>query len=203
MRRPCFIAEQARHAHGPLGWLIAFIMARETWAQNRRAIDALEVQPDDHVLDVGCGPGRALSVLAARASRGRAVGADPSELMVEVAVDRNREFVRAGRVDVTEASVEALPFPNAAFDKVLCVHVIYFWPDLDRALREIARVMKPGGRLALLVRTNADKSAVRTFPSEVYRFPALSEMAGAVERAGLRPGATESVSGAVLLLADK
>ncbi|HEY0648464.1 class I SAM-dependent methyltransferase [Phenylobacterium sp.] len=201
MRRPRFIAEQARHARGPLGWLIAFIMARETWAQNRRAIDALEVAPDDHVLDVGCGPGRALSELAARAARGRVIGADSSGLMVEVAVGRNRELVRAGRVDVAEAGVEALPFPNDAFDKVLCVHVLYFWPDLDAAFSEIARVMKPGGRLALLFRTDADHEAVHSFPPEVYKFPALSEVTAALHRARMQTTSTQLMGGAMLLLA--
>ena len=46
MRRPRFIAEQARNARGPLGRLVAFVMARETWAQNRRAIQALDVGPE-------------------------------------------------------------------------------------------------------------------------------------------------------------
>ncbi len=45
MKRPRFIAEQARHAKGPLGRFVAFVMARETFAGNMRAIDALDVQP--------------------------------------------------------------------------------------------------------------------------------------------------------------
>lgn len=185
MRRPRFIAEQARNARGPLGRLIAFIMARETWAQNRRAIDALDVQPTDHVLDVGCGPGRALSRLAVKASHGRVVGVDPSELMVEIAVERNCKLVGAGRVDVAVAGVEALPFADASFDKVLCVHVVYFWPELEPALREIRRVLKPGGRLVLLFRTSADAASLRSFPPEVYRFRSGEEVEGALQRAGL------------------
>lgn len=60
-------------------------MARETWSQNLRAMDALGIERGDHILNVGCGHGRSLMELAARAPRGRVVGVDPSELMVEIA----------------------------------------------------------------------------------------------------------------------
>lgn len=117
MRRPRFIAEQARHAKGPLGRIIAFIMARETWRENLRAIDALDVQPSDHVLDIGCGPGRGLAEIAKRAPHGRVAGADPSELMVDTAVHRNRALVRAHLVDVAQARVDHLPFADARSTK--------------------------------------------------------------------------------------
>ena len=73
MRRPHFIAEHARNARGPLGRVIAFIMARETWSQNLRVMNALGIDPSDHILDLGCGHGRSLAELAARASTGHVV----------------------------------------------------------------------------------------------------------------------------------
>jgi ubiquinone/menaquinone biosynthesis C-methylase UbiE len=185
MRRPNFIAEHARNARGILGRVIAFIMARETWSQNLRAMDALDVDQSDHVLDIGCGHGRSLTELAARAPRGHIVGVDPSELMVEIAAQRNRSLIEAARVDVVLSTVESLPFPDGAFDKAQCVHVLYFWKDIETSLREIARVLKPGGRLGLLFRTNADLKAIASFPPEIYRFPALAEISAALERAGM------------------
>lgn len=184
MRRPRFIAEQARHAKGPLGRLIAFIMARETAAPNRRAIDELDVSAPDAVLDIGCGPGAALSVLAARACLGRVAGIDPSPLMVRLAQRRNRALIEQGRVTVARADTSALPFPDATFDRALCVHVIYFWPDLDHGLREIARVLKPGGRLALLFRSSDGPRSVQSFPASVYRFRTQHEVETALAAAG-------------------
>jgi SAM-dependent methyltransferase len=184
MRRPRFIAEQARHAKGMLGRAIAFIMARETWAQNRRAIKALGVGKRDRVIDIGCGPGRSLKLLAKLASRGQVVGADPSELMAEIAVRRNRAGVKTNRVKVVIASAASLPFEDDSFDKALCVHVLYFWNDLAAGFRDVARVLKPGGRLALVFRTDADTAAVQAFPADVYRFPARSAVIASLAEAG-------------------
>jgi ubiquinone/menaquinone biosynthesis C-methylase UbiE len=204
MRRPQFISEHARNARGILGRLIAFIMARETWSENMRAMEALGIGQTDQVLDVGCGHGRSLREIAARAPRGRGVGIDPSKLMVEIAAKRNRSLIEAGRIDVVLSGVESLPFPDAMFDKALCVHVLYFWKDVDMSLREIVRVLKPGGDLALLFRTDADLKAVASFPAEIYSFPKLADVRTVLERAGMDvhvagDGATEPA----LLLARK
>jgi len=184
MRRPRFIAEQARHAKGPLGRLIAFIMARETWAENLRAIDALDIQADDQVLDIGCGHGRSLGALAARASRGCAVGADPSDLMAQIAVERNRPLIKTGRAKVVVATASDLPFADATFDGAVCVHVLYFWKDLHSSFREMARVLKPGAKLALVFRSMQHSAAVQSFPSDVYRFPELGSVEAALAKAG-------------------
>lgn len=185
MRRPQFISEHARNARGILGRLIAFIMARETWSENMRAMDALGIGQTDQVLDVGCGHGRSLMEIAARAAQGRTVGIDPSKLMVEIAAKRNRTLIEAGRIDVVLSGVESLPFPDAMFDKALCVHVLYFWKDAEISLREIGRVLKPGGRLALLFRTDADLKAIASFPAEIYSFPRLADVRTVLERAGM------------------
>ena len=179
MRRPVFIAQQARNAKGVLGRIIASLMAHETWAQNRRAIDALGVARGDHVLDIGCGPGRSLATLANLAPEGRVVGADPSSLMAELAVRRNSALVRARRVEIVMASAASLPFADAAFDKALCVHVLYFWNDLDRAFAEIARCLNRAGSSRSFRRRKAE------LPGEVYRFPSLTEVIAPLEAAGL------------------
>ena len=202
MRRPPVIAEQARNAHGLLGRVIAFIMARETWAANLRAIEALDIRDGDHVLDVGCGHGRSLAALAARTPGGRVVGADPSELMAGIAMARNRDLIKRRRVDVAIAGVEGLPFDDGRFDRALCVHVVYFWKDLDAALEEIARVLKPGARLVMILRTSADP-AVSRFPAEVYRFRPLDEVLTALRAAGLEPEVDDHAREPVLVSARK
>jgi ubiquinone/menaquinone biosynthesis C-methylase UbiE len=188
MRRPRFIADQARHARGVVGRLIAFVMARESLEPNRRAVEALNVAATDSVLDVGCGPGTALTGLASKARKGRVVGIDPSPLMVEIARRRNRNQIAAGQVSILQADVTAIPGPDSAFDKVMCVHVIYFWESLETGLREIARVLKPGGRAVFLFRTADDKQFVEAFPSAVYSFRTLRDVQQALAVEGFKLG---------------
>lgn len=193
MRRPRFIAEQSRHARGLLGRLIAFIMARETWRDNLGAIAALDIRPGDRVLDLGTGHGRSLAELARQVGEGYVTGADPSALMIKTAGHRNHKLVRSGRVDLIQADASRLPFDDARFDRVLCVHVVYFWKDRDAALREIARVMKPGAKLALVLRTASNSAAVSAFPADVYRFPALEQFCAELTAAGLRVEVGETI----------
>ena len=75
---------------------------------------------------------------------------------------------------------------------VLCVHVLYFWDDLGQGLREIARVLKPGGTMALLFRSSEDQRSVQSFPASVYRFRTLREVEAALLDAGFRPVASQS-----------
>jgi ubiquinone/menaquinone biosynthesis C-methylase UbiE len=184
MRRPRFIAEQSRHARGPLGRLIAFIMARETWRDNLGAIAALDIRPGNRVLDLGTGHGRSLAELARQVAKGCVTGADPSALMIKTAAHRNHKLVRSGRVDLIQADASRLPFDDELFDRVLCVHVVYFWEDRDAAFREIARVMKLGAKLALVFRTAANSAAVSAFPEDVYRFPVFGEVCAELCAAG-------------------
>lgn len=179
-------------------------MARETWQENLRAIEALGIRHRDQVLDIGCGHGRSLLELADRALGGKVVGVDSSELMIEIAGRRNRSLIDTDCVELLRATADSLPFPDNSFDKALCVHVLYFWKDLDASLREIARTLKPGGRLAVVFRTNSNRAAVASFPAEIYCFPALAEVTTALERAGMTIQADgDHANEPVLLLAEK
>jgi SAM-dependent methyltransferase len=114
------------------------------------ALERLAAGPEDHVLELGCGSGRLLFRLAARARRGRVVGIDPSELMVRHARHRNRSWIGAGRVRVEQGwSRDLSRFADGCFDRVLGVHVVCFWSEPARDLEEIRRVLRPGGGLLL------------------------------------------------------
>jgi SAM-dependent methyltransferase len=99
---------------------------------------------------------------------------------------------------------ESLGVPDDMFDKALCVHVLYFWKDAEVSLREIGRVLKPGGHLALLFRTNADLKAIASFPAEIYSFPRVADVRTALERAGMDVHvAGDGANEPALLLATK
>jgi len=88
--------------------------------------------------------------LAALASDGKVVGVDYAEASVEASRNENATWIERGRVEIRQASVSALPFPNDTFDLVTAVETHFWWPDLAHDVREVRRVLKPGGRLAVI-----------------------------------------------------
>jgi ubiquinone/menaquinone biosynthesis C-methylase UbiE len=105
------------------------------------------------ILDVGCGGGSTVRRLAALAPEGKVIGLDYSAASVAVSRETNAAEIEAGRVQIEQGSVDALPFPDSTFDIVTAVETYYYWPDLPANVREILRVLKPGGTFALIAET--------------------------------------------------
>lgn len=143
---------------GFLGRLGGFIMAnvnRDTAAQ---IVKLLDVQPSDKVLEVGFGPGVGIQLLLERITGGWVAGVDQSQEMVRQASTRNANALRSGRVDLRYGSAERLPFADETFDKVLAINSMQVWADADTGLREIRRVLKPGGNVALCFTISSGQS---------------------------------------------
>ncbi|QOZ30931.1 SAM-dependent methyltransferase [Bradyrhizobium sp. CCBAU 53421] len=125
------------------------IMARTNADCGAWVTELLEIEPGDNVLEVGFGPGVVIQRLVKLVSVGRVAGIDASQEMVEQARTRNRAAIQHGHVELRLGSVERLPFDDASFDKALAINSMQVWPDAAAGLREIRRVIKPGGRIAL------------------------------------------------------
>jgi ubiquinone/menaquinone biosynthesis C-methylase UbiE len=113
----------------------------------------IDVRKNATVLDVGCGGGRTVQRLAALAPHGTVYGIDYSPASVAASRVTNAREIANGRVQVQLGSVAALPFPDSTFDVVTAVETHYYWPDLPANLREVLRVLKPGGTFALIAET--------------------------------------------------
>jgi SAM-dependent methyltransferase len=110
----------------------------------------VEIRAQDTILDVGCGGGRTINKLAAIATQGSVFGVDYAQGSLAASRDYNRELIEEGRVRIEFASVSKLPFPAGQFDLVTAIETQYYWPDLPGDMREILRVLKPGGKLVII-----------------------------------------------------
>ncbi len=116
----------------------------------RTLLEQLDPRPEDAVLELGFGSGRLLAAVAARVRRGLVVGVDPSEWMERHARLRNARAIREGRIQLVRGRSDDLrALPAGLFDHAYGVHVVCFWSDPAVHLREIRRVLRPGGRLLL------------------------------------------------------
>jgi SAM-dependent methyltransferase len=113
-------------------------------------LEAAQVRPGQHVLDLACGVGDpALTIAAQVAPSGRVTATDMGPGMMSLAEELARKRGLTN-IEFREANAESLPFPDASYDVVTCRFGIMFFPDLDKALRECLRVLKPGGRAAFV-----------------------------------------------------
>ena len=178
---------QFHHPTGFGGRVAGWIMSTRpsNVARSRWAADLLDVQPTERVIELGCGPGVAVAALAARATRGLVVGVDHSRVMVEQARRRNRAGVQAGRVRVVAAPVEHLTIDEAPFDAALAVNTVGMWPDPPARLRDLARLLRPGGRIALVGQPRRPDATAATSQT------VADELAGLLAEAGIDHVRTE------------
>jgi ubiquinone/menaquinone biosynthesis C-methylase UbiE len=144
---------QYRSPGGLMGLLAGARMVRQHKPETTWTIDLLEIQPADTVLEVGFGAGEGIKLAAEKATDGHVIGIDLSPLMVQVASRRNAQAVKAGRVVLSQGNITSLPVEDHYFDKIMTIHTLYFWSDAARTVRELYRVLKPGGRLVITLST--------------------------------------------------
>jgi SAM-dependent methyltransferase len=185
MRRPEFIAKQSRCPVGFLGSAVATIMAHETVADNRNALDLLEIQPNDSVLEIGFAHGRTIAEAAARAFHGSIAGVEISQRMLRMATRFNKKSIEKRHIDLKLTDGRSIPYGDFSFDKVYSVHTLYFWLYPLESVQEIVRVLKPGGRFVLSFRPGDDPET-RNFPATIYRFYTVDEAQALLRDGGFK-----------------
>jgi SAM-dependent methyltransferase len=151
------IGRQLRHPSGFPGRLIGYAMAIANRQPNRIAIEALEVAPNDVVLELGFGPGRAVKELVSSTAAGRILGIDQSPIMLAQACRHNRRAIKTGRVELRNGRFDALPWPRESVDRILAVNTVYFFRKDAAEICEARRILRPGGRMAVYA---TDKSVM-------------------------------------------
>lgn len=118
---------------------------------NREAVAKLDPQPGEHILDLGAGLGPAtIEVAKSVAPTGWVSGVDPSRFMRTVLQLRRSWQRNRGRIAIRQGSGESLPFPDGTVDAAMSLNVMHHLADLEATGVELARVLRPGGRLILI-----------------------------------------------------
>lgn len=158
----------------PRGFLGRFVL----WNMNARhsrvtdwGLSHVTLRSTDVVLDVGCGGGRTVAKLAAIAPQGKVYGVDYSAESVAMARKVNRRAIETGRVEIREGPVSQLPFSDGMFDVVTAVETHFWWPDLPNDMREVFRVVKPGGTVVVIAEIYKGADTAASKLAEKYISP--------------------------------
>jgi ubiquinone/menaquinone biosynthesis C-methylase UbiE len=138
---------------GLTGLLAAASMTVGRGGDAQLAAELGRVGPDDIVVDVGCGPGAAARHAARRGAR--VTGVDPAAVMLRVA----RALTRSSNVRYVEGSAEAIPLPDDFATVLWSIATVHHWRDIDEGLREVRRVLRPGGRFVAIERLTQPDAA--------------------------------------------
>jgi arsenite methyltransferase len=169
--RQRFLAGAARQLGRPEGWR-GRLTARALNRGNRRfveaAIDASGVGPGQVAADIGFGGGIGLELLLERVgASGHVHGVDISTTMVASARRTFAEAVSSGMLRVDQGSMTSLPVPDDSVDGIVTVNTLYFVEDLETAIRELARILRPGGRLVIAI---GDPESMARMPVTAHGF---------------------------------
>ena len=163
-------AEGMERSHGPAA---------------RRAFDLLDLSRGAWYLDVGCGNGYSVRWAAGAAPAGRCFGIDVSAEMIALARKLSADLPN---VEFRRMAIPGSDLPRGRFEAVFSMEALYYVPDLDAAVAEIAELLEPGGRFACAVNYYAENEASHSWPEDVGVEMTLLDGDGwrrVLERAGL------------------
>ncbi|PTM58613.1 class I SAM-dependent methyltransferase [Desmospora activa] len=180
-----YLASQSRKPTGIIGKLMGRLMNKSNTRMNETTIQCLGIDEQDYVLEIGFGNGKFIAEIVENVKGTHVFGLDFSEAMVQSAIKRNQAFIEQGRVCIEQGNIEKIPFDNEMFDKIFTVNTIYFWSNPHQSLREMKRVLKPGGKLAIGFRS---KAIMSQWASEEYDFslytPEVDEVESLLKETG-------------------
>jgi ubiquinone/menaquinone biosynthesis C-methylase UbiE len=180
------VAGQLSRPHGLLSPFVARALNRGNSRAIAAAVDATATRPGAVAADIGFGGGLGLQLLLDRVGDGGTVhGIEIADDMLRRARSRLRRDVRSGRLRLTRGSLTQIPLDDDSVDAAITVNTVYFISELDVACRELARIVRPDGRVVVGI-GDPDVMARMPFTSHGFTIRPAPEIAGALEDSGLR-----------------
>jgi ubiquinone/menaquinone biosynthesis C-methylase UbiE len=155
------LAQQLARPSGLPGLFMGRALDRINAHVNTIAFQQLALEPSERLLDIGFGGGLLIRQALSAAPGAFVAGIEVSKPMLDRGRRAFRAPIRAGRVEILEADVAAIPYGRDWFDKAAAINTMHFWPQPAAGLREVWRVLKPGGLLVVAVRPREFLERVR------------------------------------------
>lgn len=144
------LLKQCPKPEGEIGRFVGVKMNQRHLPLWKWGLSYITIKDDDIILDAGCGGGEAVKLLAEYSTKGIIYGIDHSKEMVKLSNETNRDLIDINRVQIFEASISELPFPDNTFNLVTAFETYSFWPDILKNFQEVQRVLKPCGIFVLV-----------------------------------------------------
>ena len=161
------IAKQLRKPNGIFAGKVGNEMNKTNSFLYDFTINAMQLTDNESILEIGFGNGKFFDKIFSTANNLKISGLDFSTEMVKAATSNNPSTSNSGKLTLRLCSSDKIPFPDNSFDKVFCINVIYFWEQPADHLKEIYRVIKPGGTFYTSIRT---KETLVQMPFAKYGF---------------------------------
>lgn len=179
-----FFSRQARRPSGIFGrFVMSMVFDRGNAFLNDFMLDAMKVQEDDRILEIGSGTGSLIREMAKSMQSGHIEGIDFSDAMVAIARRKNRDSIAKGQVKITRGDFDRIEYERDCFNKVCSVNTVYFWSRPDRTARRIANVLVPGGTVALAFE-DIGQLRNRNLSADVFRLYEVEEVSELLVGAG-------------------
>jgi ubiquinone/menaquinone biosynthesis C-methylase UbiE len=152
-----------------------------------QAIELMEIPSNARVLDVGCGSGWATRLMAEKVRTGRVVGIDISDEMIAIAGETSATLSKVSNVEFRVASAEKVPFPDDEFTHAFSMESLYYYTDVLVALKEIKRVLEPGGLFVTVIDLYEENQPSHQWIRQLnvpVHFSSIREYRSLFERAG-------------------
>lgn len=179
-----FMASQLRKPSGwPMGWIMLGRLNHWNREMNRKSLTTMEIQGGERVLELGCGGGELLGLIADKISTGKVIGVDWSPLSIRYCNSKLRHFINQAKLDLICQNAVQIPLPANSIDCICTVNTVYFWDEPEAVFAECSRVLKSGGRIVLCNSVLSELSS-EDYPPEYFNSHEVDELTHTLQSLG-------------------